>query len=79
MKLCALVLFAFLPGTIKAQVTFDSLLHADEEPKKRLTYSGTYASHPYSLLTQINSKNVASTDACPHRRNSSPAGRMHTL
>ena len=53
-----LVVFAFLTGLLQAQVTFDRLLHADQEPQNWLTYGGTYASDRYSLLTEINRTNV---------------------
>jgi alcohol dehydrogenase (cytochrome c) len=49
-----IVLLAAAP----ADVTYDRLLHADREPNNWLTYSGTYASHRYSPLTQINRTNV---------------------
>jgi alcohol dehydrogenase (cytochrome c) len=48
----------FLGGSLLAQVTYDRLLHADREPQNWLTYSGGYASHRYSALTQINRDNV---------------------
>ena len=44
----------FLGGSLFAQVTYDRLLHADNEPQNWLTYSGGYASHRYSPLDQIN-------------------------
>jgi alcohol dehydrogenase (cytochrome c) len=43
---------------LPAQVTDARLLHADREPQNWLTYSGGYASHRYSSLTQINRDNV---------------------
>src|SRR5579862_3468185 len=58
MKLRVLVVFGVLMGFLQAQVTFDRLLHANQEPENWLTYSGTYASHRYSLLTQIDRNNV---------------------
>ena len=58
MKLSVLILFAFLAASIQAQVTFDEILHANQEPQNWLTYSGTYDSHRYSLLTQVNKENV---------------------
>ncbi len=58
MKLSVLLVFALLTGSLQAQVTFNDLLHANQEPQNWLMYSGTYASHRYSLLTQINRKNV---------------------
>jgi alcohol dehydrogenase (cytochrome c) len=39
-------------------VTYDRLLHADREPHNWLSYSGNYAGHRYSPLTQINRSNV---------------------
>ena len=58
MKLCVLLVFALLTGSLQAQVTFDRLLHASQEPQNWLTYGGTYANDRYSRLTQINQKNV---------------------
>ena len=58
MKLRLLLIFAFLTGSLQAQVTYERLLHADKEPQNWLTYSGGYASNRYSLLTQINRDNV---------------------
>ena len=58
MKLRALIVFALLTGSLQAQVTFERLLHADQEPQNWLTYGGTYASDRYSHLTQINRDNV---------------------
>jgi len=58
MKLRVLAVFALVTGSLRAQVTFNRLLHANEEPQNWLTYGGTYASDRYSLLTEINQKNV---------------------
>jgi len=52
------MVFAFLTSFLQAQVTFDRLLHADQEPQNWLTYGGTYASDRYSLLAEINRENV---------------------
>ena len=41
--LIALLLITMLPTGVAAQVTFDRLLNADEEPENWLTYSGTYS------------------------------------
>ena len=41
-----------------AQVTFERLLNADQEPHNWLTYSGNYAGTRHSLLTQIDAGNV---------------------
>lgn len=40
------------------QVSYARLLRANEEPGNWLTYSGTYQSHRYSRLNQINRNNV---------------------
>jgi alcohol dehydrogenase (cytochrome c) len=58
MKLSVMVVFALLTGSIQAQVTYDRLLHADQEPQNWLSYSGTYASNRYSLLKQVTPTNV---------------------
>lgn len=58
LRVQVLVAFAVLTGSLQAQVTFDRLLHADQEPQNWLTYGGTYASDRYSLLTQIDQNNV---------------------
>jgi alcohol dehydrogenase (cytochrome c) len=39
--------------TLRAQVTFDRLLHADREPQNWLSYSGGYSSLRHSPLKQI--------------------------
>ncbi|MFQ5929078.1 MAG: pyrroloquinoline quinone-dependent dehydrogenase [Acidobacteriota bacterium] len=44
--------------SLRAQVTFDRLLHAEREPANWLIYSGNYASHRHSGLSQINRDNV---------------------
>jgi alcohol dehydrogenase (cytochrome c) len=41
------------------QVPFERILHAESEPGNWLTYSGSYQSHRYSSLAQINKNNVA--------------------
>ena len=48
-----------LPSTLLAQVTFERLLTAADEPHNWLTYSGTYASQRHSSLSQIDRANVA--------------------
>lgn len=40
-------------------VTYDRLLHPEKEPGNWLTYSGNYAGHRFSPLTQITDQNVA--------------------
>jgi len=59
------IAFALLAasGTLLAQqdsgpVTFDRILHAQNEPENWLTYSGTTLSQRHSLLTQITPENV---------------------
>jgi alcohol dehydrogenase (cytochrome c) len=54
------MLIVLLYAAAPAEVTYDRLLHADREPHNWLTYSGTYASHRYSPLSQINRTNVKS-------------------
>jgi alcohol dehydrogenase (cytochrome c) len=58
MKLCAVLVFALITGSLQAQVTFHRLLHADQEPQNWLMYGGNYSSHGHSLLTQVNTENV---------------------
>src|SRR5438045_3472063 len=53
-----LILLTVLVATTSAEVTYDRLLHADREPQNWLSYSGTYAGHRYSPLSQINRTNV---------------------
>ena len=46
---------------LDAQVSYDRILHAADEPQNWLTYSGTYMSQRYSPLKQIdvaNAKNL---------------------
>ena len=56
--LIALLLVALLPSGTAAQVSFERLLRADEEPENWLTYSGTYSSNRHSRLDQITPANV---------------------
>ena len=56
--LIALLLFSLLPSAAAAQVSFDRLLQADEEPENWLTYSGSYKSQRHSQLDQITPANV---------------------
>src|SRR6266849_8033412 len=44
------------------QVSFDRLLHANQEPQNWLTYSGTNMSQRYSPLTQITPENVKNVE-----------------
>jgi alcohol dehydrogenase (cytochrome c) len=43
---------------LHAQVLFDRLVRAADEPQNWLTYSGTYSGQRYSLLRQIDATNV---------------------
>jgi alcohol dehydrogenase (cytochrome c) len=45
--------------SLRAQVTYDRMLHADHEPQNWLTYGGDYSSRRYSELAQITKENVA--------------------
>ena len=56
--LVAMALLLLQAPPAVAQVSFDRIQRASEEPQNWLTYSGTYASHRYSLLTQIDRDNV---------------------
>ncbi len=51
-----LVLLSALSG--HAQVSFDRLLHASDEPQNWLTYSGSYLSQRYTRLDQVSPANV---------------------
>jgi alcohol dehydrogenase (cytochrome c) len=53
-----LILASFWSGGVAAQVTFDRLKNARQEPHNWLTYSGDYAGQRYSPLAQINQANV---------------------
>src|SRR5712671_6096923 len=52
----AIAVVAIAP--LRAQVSFDRLLRAAQEPQNWLTYSGTVMSQRYSPLTQITPANV---------------------
>jgi alcohol dehydrogenase (cytochrome c) len=58
MKTRLLLSAVLAAGLLPAQVTYDRLLHADQEPQNWLTYSGGYAGNRFSPLTQINKDNV---------------------
>jgi alcohol dehydrogenase (cytochrome c) len=53
-----LLLALLIPFGLRAQVTPERLLHANDEPQNWLTYSGSYASQRYSLLKQVDLSNV---------------------
>ena len=44
--------------TLTAQVSYERILKAEDEPGNWMTYSGTYLSHHYSKLDQINTDSV---------------------
>jgi alcohol dehydrogenase (cytochrome c) len=54
----ALLLILLATVSLEAQVSFERLLRADQEPHNWLTYSGTFLSQRYSQLTQITPDNV---------------------
>ncbi len=56
---CIAACAAILAAQLGAQVTFERIMHADEEPGNWLTYNRTYASQHHSPLDQINRENVA--------------------
>jgi len=56
--LIVLLLLSLLPSGAVAQVSFDRLLRADEEPENWLTYSGSYKSQRHSRLDQVTPANV---------------------
>src|SRR5712691_5451682 len=51
-------LAALAAGSVHAQVSFDRILRANQEPQNWLTYSGSLFSQRYTLLTQITPANV---------------------
>src|SRR4051812_36330861 len=57
MYLRALVFFLTV-GFLAAQVSFDRILHASQEPQNWLTYSGTPMGQRHSALKQITPANV---------------------
>lgn len=46
-------------GLLAQQVPYQRLLKAESEPQNWLTYGGSYKSHRYSALTQINRQNAS--------------------
>src|SRR5262245_58491443 len=60
-RTCIVMLLAFLPLAayrVDAQVTFERLLRAANEPQNWLSYSGGYFSQRYSPLRQLDPSNV---------------------
>src|SRR5262245_32189102 len=60
--LAPLLLAPVLFAGLRAQVPFERLLRAEDEPQNWLTYSGTYASQRHSLLRAISPANVRSLE-----------------
>ncbi len=56
--LSSLVFFIGFTMSVTAQVSNERLIGSDREPGNWFTYSGTYSSHRYSQLKQINRENV---------------------
>lgn len=59
MKCLILAAAAALPLFCQPAVTHERLLHPEKEPGNWLTYSGNFAGHRHSPLTQINATNVS--------------------
>src|SRR5437879_13926889 len=53
-----LVLILIAAGSLQAQVSFDLILRANQEPQNWLMYSGTFLSHRHSQLTPITPTNA---------------------
>ena len=53
------LILSMLPFTVSAQVTFERLLNAADEPQNWLTYSGGYQSQRHTRLDQITADNVS--------------------
>ena len=51
--------FLLMAAGAQAQVTYERLLKADQDPKNWMTYSGRYSGWRYSDLKQINAANAA--------------------
>ena len=49
---------SWLAPPVEAQVSFERLLNAEQEPHNWLTYSGAYSSNRHSLLDQITTANA---------------------
>jgi alcohol dehydrogenase (cytochrome c) len=57
-RILLVAIAALVPGFLRAQVSFDRILAANQEPQNWLTYSGTVFSQRHSRLTQITTSNV---------------------
>ena len=60
--LCHLIFLIAWALVLPAQVTYERILDAKNEPQNWLTYSGTYTSQRYSTLDQITRDNVQKLD-----------------
>ncbi|HEX4808429.1 MAG TPA: PQQ-binding-like beta-propeller repeat protein [Bryobacteraceae bacterium] len=58
MRLHQLLSFALIAAGLPAQITYDSILHASDQPQNWMTYGGNYSSTRYSILTQLNHNNA---------------------
>ena len=52
------ILLALLAAPVHAQIPYERILQAEDEPESWLTYNGSYMSQRYSRLTQIDQQNV---------------------
>lgn len=52
------ILLALLAAPVCAQISYERILQAEDEPESWLTYNGSYMSQRYSRLTQIDQDNV---------------------
>lgn len=59
MKRIIILLLALGANSSSAQVSFERLVNAADEPQSWLTYSGTYRSERFSPLTDVNRTNVS--------------------
>src|SRR6059036_4381052 len=57
-----LLLIIVAAGSLQAQVAFDRILRANQEPHNWLTYSGNYNGQRYSPLSQVTPENVKNLD-----------------
>lgn len=60
--LCALVVMLAGAGSLHAQVTFDRIVKANQEPQNWLTYSGSLNGQRFSPLNQITPANVGNLE-----------------
>ena len=52
------ILLVLLAAPVHAQISYERILQAEDEPESWLTYNGSYMSQRYSRLTQIDQQNV---------------------